>query len=228
MDEKVEAAVARWPEVPSVYGWLSLSERGQWRLHQDGTGWAPGCAAIPSDAPGESIESPQIRAFIDRNYASDPHGRWYFQNGPQRVYIRLDAAPYILHVDNTLLALKTHNGLAVRHIDSWWIDDHGRLYACTEHGPGLVSGRDTPAVFEALHTAAGTPLLSVLEPALLDIGSAANDRIAPMNADTASGHQVWLRVEGAADQNTAEPAPLHFCPASALPALLGFSQCPAP
>src|SRR3546814_7173665 len=29
MDENVIAAMARWPDVPDVFGWLSLTERGQ-------------------------------------------------------------------------------------------------------------------------------------------------------------------------------------------------------
>src|SRR5690606_17159593 len=140
---------------------LSLSEQGQWRLHPDGKAWHAGPnGTLPA---GESIESPQIRQFINNNYAHDAQGRWFFQNGPQRVYVRLDAAPYVLHTDSTPATLLTHNALAVKHINGWWFDDVGRLFAQTEHGPGLVSGRDTPGVFEALYTSTGEPLLQVLE-----------------------------------------------------------------
>ena len=34
MDPSVLNALERWPEVPAVYGWLSLSARGDWRLHE--------------------------------------------------------------------------------------------------------------------------------------------------------------------------------------------------
>src|SRR3546814_2832342 len=88
MDSSVKAALAKWPDVPAVYGWLSLDERGRWRLHPQGDAAHGG--------PGESIDNTQIQAFIGRNYASDSQGRWYFQNGPQRVYVRLDAAPCLL------------------------------------------------------------------------------------------------------------------------------------
>ena len=227
MDERVEAAVARWPGVPAVFGWLSLSERGQWRLHEDGSGWTPGEHETPPEAAGASIESSQIRSFIDRNYAGDAQGRWYFQNGPQRVYVRLDAAPYILHVDNTSLSFITHNGLAAQQIDAWWIDDHGRLYACTEHGPGLVAGRDTPAVFEALYTDGGEPLLSVLETANFLYDAAVEAR-EPSAGGAPIVRGVLLRVDEADGKQATPPAPLHFCPASQLPLRLGFSQCPAP
>lgn len=229
MDEQVAAAVTRWPKVPDVYGWLSLSERGQWRLHENGTGWVPGAPGAPCDAAGEAIASTQICAFINRNYAGDALGRWYFQNGPQRVYVRLDAAPYIVNVGNTVMSLETHNGLAVHTIDSWWIDDSGRLYACTEHGPGLISGRDTPTVFEALYTSTGEPLLSILEPALSDTtGSATNDLFSAALTATKPKFLVRLRPDGDAPQSSADPAPLHFCPAAHLPSRLGFTRCPAP
>jgi hypothetical protein len=34
-----------------------------------------------------------------RNYAVDERGCWYFQNGPQRVYVQLEATPYIVRTD---------------------------------------------------------------------------------------------------------------------------------
>ena len=33
MDQSVLDAVKRWPDVPAVYGWLSLTARGEWKLH---------------------------------------------------------------------------------------------------------------------------------------------------------------------------------------------------
>jgi hypothetical protein len=59
MDPLVLAALAKWPDVPAVTGWLSLTARGDWRLR------------------GEPIGNDAIRAFIGRNYASDAQGRWY-------------------------------------------------------------------------------------------------------------------------------------------------------
>ena len=36
--------------------------------------------------------------FIARNYEADEHGRWFFQNGPQRVFVDLELAPLVLGV----------------------------------------------------------------------------------------------------------------------------------
>lgn len=85
MDDDVKAALVRWPNVPAVAGWLSLDGRGRWHLHPQGDAAEGG--------PGESITNTQILAFIERNYEHDDQGRWFFQNGPQRVYVRIDAAP---------------------------------------------------------------------------------------------------------------------------------------
>lgn len=148
MDEQVTAAMARWPDVPAVYGWLSLTESGQWRLHPAGD------ALRHPRSSGESITSPQILAFIDRNYAADEHGQWYFQNGPQRVYLRLDAAPFIVQTvldpASGRLRLRTHTGLDIRRLTALYLDEHGRLYAATDRGAALVAGRDIPALLDAL------------------------------------------------------------------------------
>ncbi|MDN5842991.1 MAG: DUF2946 family protein, partial [Alcaligenaceae bacterium] len=96
MDAQVIAAMARWPDVPDVYGWLSLSVQGQWRIHPEGRAWSQSDTDLAglstTDLAGEAITNTQFIEFIDRNYAVDAAGRWYFQNGPQRVYARLDAA----------------------------------------------------------------------------------------------------------------------------------------
>ncbi len=91
MDQAVLDALQRWPDVPAVYGWLSLDKRGRWRLH-------------PDQGAAQAITNPQILAFMDRNYAADAAGCWFFQNGPQRVYVDLLGAPYILRLDDSARA----------------------------------------------------------------------------------------------------------------------------
>ncbi|WP_459617240.1 DUF2946 family protein [Bordetella sp. 2513F-2] len=154
MDPSVIEAMARWPDVPAVHGWLSLDPRGRWRLH-------PGGDAL-AGSPGEPITNTQILTFIGRNYAGDDEGRWYFQNGPQRVYVRLDAAPFVLRLDEQARGLQTHTGLPVRQVRDWWLDDAGRLYARTDHGPGLVEDRDLAALLDRLHLAGGGALADLL------------------------------------------------------------------
>ncbi len=213
MDDQVAAAMSRWPDVPSAYGWLSLNQQGQWRLHPQGDGWAVTCEGAPLPGvntrlpPGEAITSSRILAFINRNYTSDTQGRWYFQNGPQRVFVRLDAAPYVLNLAGPGLILQTHTGLAVEHVHSWWVDDEGRLYAGTEHGPGLIAGRDAMTVFDALRTTDGQAVLELLEQG----EPAGPTMIAPYRAGSG---------------RAAEPAPLAFRPTREIPRALAFSRFP--
>lgn len=79
MDEMVARSLAKWPNVPAVYGWLSLDRRGNWRIK------------------GEKIANPALRDFIARNYEADERGCWYFQNGPQRVFVTLAYTPLVVH-----------------------------------------------------------------------------------------------------------------------------------
>src|SRR5690554_6541585 len=152
MDEQVIAAMARWPDVPAVYGWLSLSEAGLWRLHPKGD------ALQHPEAPGEEITSPQILAFMNLNYTSDALGQWYFQNGPQRVYVRLDAAPFVVHTTTDTrsgrLNLRTHTGLDIGEVRALHLDENGRLFADTDRGAALIKGRDLPALLDSLQPAA--------------------------------------------------------------------------
>ncbi|AKC71689.1 DUF2946 family protein [Pandoraea oxalativorans] len=90
MDEIVRQAMAKWPNVPHCYGWLALDRRGQWRMRDEQT-QAEGTA-------GDPIRHAALIAFIARNYACDEAGRWYFQNGPQRVYVSLAYAPFVVRL----------------------------------------------------------------------------------------------------------------------------------
>lgn len=77
MDQVVLRSMAQWPQLPAVYGWLALDRRGNWLLKEPG-----------SERFGR-IGNAAMRDFISRNYAADERGRWFFQNGPQRVYVQL-------------------------------------------------------------------------------------------------------------------------------------------
>ena len=92
MDEIVKAAMARWPNVPAVYGWLELTARGEWRIK------------------GEPIDNAAIRDFIARNYAHDGRGNWFFQNGPQRVFVSLEATPLDLSARRIRAPAGAHRG----------------------------------------------------------------------------------------------------------------------
>ncbi len=83
------AAIAKWPDVPACYGWLSLDRRGDWRLQ------------------GERVTHRGLIDFINRQYAGDETGCWFLQNGPQRVFVSLAATPWIFRNDGDRLASHT-------------------------------------------------------------------------------------------------------------------------
>lgn len=119
--------MAKWPNVPSVFGWLSLDRRGQWLLK------------------GERVANPGIAEFFGRNYSHDDNGRWFLQNGPQRVFVALDYTPFVYRVTSAgaaQLALIAHSGGAAGEIRSAYVDDNGRMLLETSLGIGLVHDLD--------------------------------------------------------------------------------------
>jgi hypothetical protein len=90
MDEQVLRSLIKWPNVPNCYGWLALDRRGQWRMRDE--------FAQQNGLPGQVIEHSAFKEFISRNYACDDSGRYFFQNGPQRVFIALSATPWIARI----------------------------------------------------------------------------------------------------------------------------------
>ncbi len=155
MDQSVLDAQIRWPDVPAAYGWLSLSARGEWRLHPLGDARAGG--------QGQGISNVQILSFIGRNYASEANGEWFFQNGPQRVYVRLDAAPFVLRLDPSLGTLSSHNGQTITNVTQWLLDEDGQLYAQTNLGAARIDDRDLGILANCLLTSDCRNLLEVLE-----------------------------------------------------------------
>ena len=154
MDEIVIRAMAKWPNVPVVYGWLALDRRGQWSIKSASPGGAPAAAA-----QFESVTNPKLIEFIGRNYAHDDIGRWYFQNGPQRVYATLDYTPLVYRIASAHpLSFETHAGAPCVDLHSVWMDEAGDLLLVTEHGPGLLLDRDLPRALEALTYANGHAL----------------------------------------------------------------------
>ena len=130
MDDWVLKAMQRWPNVPALFGWLGLDRRGRWLIK------------------GEAITHPRIVETINRNYGVDEHGRWYFQNGPQRGYFELAYAPFVLRRDAD--GFVTHNELHVERATQAILDETGTLSLSTEHGLGEIYGGDLDWVLERL------------------------------------------------------------------------------
>jgi Protein of unknown function (DUF2946) len=127
MDQSALRGIGKWPDVPAVYGWLALDRRGNWLL---------------KDPRGEGfgrIGNAALRDFIGRNYAADARGCWYFQNGPQRVYVRLAYTPLVVRHDGA--ALVDHCGRPVQ-AGAMFLDDEGSILVLGAHGIGLLDDRD--------------------------------------------------------------------------------------
>jgi hypothetical protein len=137
MDEIVKAALRKWPNVPHCWGWLALDARGQWFMRDERIQ-----AAGPfPQVKGSRIDHDKLLDFIHRNYEHDEHGAWFFQNGPQRVYVQLEAAPWVWRLD-AALNVQAHTGRAAQW-RSTWLDEQGRLFLDTDIGFGLVHTLDT-------------------------------------------------------------------------------------
>ena len=145
MDEVVKRAMLKWPDVPNVCGWLRLDRRGNW-LVRDATG-----------AFGR-IGNQSIVDFIGRNYHADERGRWYFQNGPQRVFVTLDYTPFVFRLDDRHAGWLTHAGADAGQPLELLLDEDHALVLVTTLGAGLVLDRDLSWVLDHLSDAAGGTL----------------------------------------------------------------------
>jgi hypothetical protein len=186
--------MARWPNVPAVYGWLSLDRRGQWLIK------------------GERITNPAVTAFIGRNYEHDERGCWFFQNGPQRVFVQIDYAPLVLRVagaEGTTLELEAHTGRRPATVDGAWLDEDGSLLLATDLGPGLVHDHDLPQLETSFVDVNGNPLPEPVLDELMEL--AAEQRAAPL----------WLRFR----ERNVKVEPIR---AGDVPGRFGFVREPQP
>lgn len=157
MDDLVKAAMAKWPHVPACYGWLGLDARGDWWL-RDIEAQSAGPFAGPGanrSSKGTRVHHEKLRLFIERNYACDDSGQWYFQNGPQRVFVELELAPWVLRMDAGG-ALHTHCGAQVVPLQSY-VDEQGHVYALTERGLGVLHSLDMHLVADAVERGTWAP-----------------------------------------------------------------------
>lgn len=152
MDEIVKAALKKWPNVPACYGWLALDARGDWYMRDDRVQAAGPFPRVK----GSRIQHDKLRQFIERNYGRDDEGAWFFQNGPQRVYVELEAAPHVWRIAPEDFALSSHTGApAVAH--AAWLDEQGRLFLDTDLGLGLVHTQDMVDAARAVESGRWSP-----------------------------------------------------------------------
>ena len=189
MDEIVIRGMLKWPDVPAVYGWLSLDRRGSWMIKN-------------LSGRFERIANAAVNEFIGRNYAADEQGRWYFQNGPQRVFVALDYTPWVYRLDDSGEGLLAHTGVAARSVDALYIDEAGALLVQAELGIGVLLDRDLPAFVELLADPGGRSSEHLLE-------------------QVASGREMTAMLQGV----SVRVAPIR---GADLPGIFGFVPRPSP
>ena len=141
MDDIVIRAMGKWPDVPNVYGWLQLDRRGSWLIR------------------GDRIANAGLTAFIGRNYAADERGRWFFQNGPQRVFVTLEYTPFVVNTaSDASTALETHIGQSIAKISGAWVDETGSLLLRWATGLGVLNDRDLATVSRLFTDLHGKPI----------------------------------------------------------------------
>jgi hypothetical protein len=195
MDDIVKQAMAKWPNVPHCYGWLALDARGGWRMRDE--------AAQQANAAGDKLNNATLVGFINRNYAHDDAGRWYFQNGPQRVYVNLEATPYIARTDPAQ-GMVLHTGAALPGIERLYLTESGVAIVQAGDIVAQVDDRDVAQLFEAL---------------VLD-GAPAGDEALLRWLDGGAG-RLTLRWRGQA-------VPAERIDGDNLPGRFGFVRTPAP
>jgi hypothetical protein len=140
MDDIVKQAMVKWPHVPDCYGWLGLDARGDWYMRDDQTQALGAFNSGVPGAKGSRLMHVKLIEFIQRNYQEDDAGQWYFQNGPQKVYVALALAPWVWRVQDSFAVL-SHTG-AVVQVDALYADEQGRAFLRTDKGFGVVHSQD--------------------------------------------------------------------------------------
>lgn len=145
------SAIAKWPNVPACYDWLSLDRRGDWRLQ------------------GERVTHRGLIEFMNRQYGSDASGRWFVQNGPQRVFVALAGTPWILRRDGD--AFVSHTGQPADTVKAIYLDEGGSIVLETDLGIGLLDDRELAAFLAECRDPDGQPAGEEAFIALMSSGS---------------------------------------------------------
>ena len=154
MDDIVKQALAKWPNVPHCYGWLGLDARGNWYMRDDRAQAAGPFQSGSLQSKGSLLKHEKLIDFIGRNYDCDAAGQWFFQNGPQRVYVELEATPWVwrLSLDSAgQVQVASHTGRAAQVLECL-LDEEGFVYLRTDLGFGLVHTQDVSLVADQLET----------------------------------------------------------------------------
>lgn len=155
MDDIVKQALAKWPNVPACCGWLGLDARGNWYMRDDRVQAQGPFAGGTVQSKGSQLKHEKLIEFIQRNYEPDELGQWFFQNGPQRVYVELEATPLIWRVQEDF-SIQDHTGRAARLLRCL-LDEQGHVYLEADTGFGLVHSMDMSHVADAVEQGLWVP-----------------------------------------------------------------------
>lgn len=144
----MKQAMAKWPDVPHCYGWMGLDARGNWFMRDTEAQALGRFGCNVAGAKGWLLQHEKLIGFIQRNYEVDAAGQWFFQNGPQRVYVELEVAPWVwrVHADHSVLS---HTGRQVE-VSKLLIDELGHAFLLTDLGLGLVHTQDVLHLSDAM------------------------------------------------------------------------------
>lgn len=145
------SAIAKWPNVPACYDWLSLDRRGDWRLQ------------------GERVTHHGLIQFINRQYGSDASGCWFLQNGPQRVFVALAYTPWVFRQEGT--GFVSHTGTSAGDLKTLYLDDNGNLLLESELGIGVLDDRDLASFLAECRDSTGEPAQDEAILSLMESGS---------------------------------------------------------
>jgi hypothetical protein len=77
---------------------------------------------------------------MNRQYSHDAAGRWFVQNGPQRVFVELAATPWVYRREHD--GFVTQTGVPAGTVSALWLDEGGNVLVQGEPGIGLLDDRD--------------------------------------------------------------------------------------
>lgn len=208
MDDLVERALAKWPNVPSIAGWLALSEQGNWLLTSPGKAFA--------DNDFLRVSNQRIQKFIATNYAAEKDGRYFFQNGPQKAYVTLEYTPWIFRIvpAEQGWVLVSHTGLVVMPSEVY-SDENGKILLNTNVGIGLLFSGDTSLFSDSL-----------IESAQVEFEHSANWWVPTDLSKSLPAQVLALRSSGVKPEVRKLSVPIQFIKSSELPAQFGFNPNP--
>ena len=103
---------------------------------------------------GSWLRHEKLIDFIGRNYESDDEGRWFFQNGPQQVYVELGAPVDLAGFAGLPPAVPYR---FANQCGECLLDEEGRLYIASPQGLGLVHSQDMVLAAEAVEQGVWVP-----------------------------------------------------------------------